>query len=451
MLSRHDRKVVERDRDLPSLALLLDGDRFGDWVVERPGAPPVTGVRCCYLRYKPGVRILARYQVTFGDGSSGIAHAWGVGDRARDKVAKAAALSPVDSPGPASRLVSEAEGVVVDFFPVDRRIPALLDMADPARRNRLLSRRSPRNTDEFWSDFQLHSYKPERRFVGTLTDRAGRKLVVRGYAGGQFRTALRGTRAFSSGQTFRIPRLRGRSRKHRLLLTEWMPGRPLDAAAWVEMDGGSRERLAHGIGQGLAELHAQVASPLRKRTPERESQGLRATARSVQAVLPKAGRHARKLSRRLKIRLQHAAREGLDHVPLHGDFHSGQLLMDERAIHRHIALVDMDRAGFGDPLRDLATFVSHLEEDALGGRIPWEAVAEVEAALIEGYERSSHGICRRRYALQRSIALLRLAPKPFRLREKNWPTLTSSLVQRAESMLESPTSSTPQPQPGIPA
>jgi hypothetical protein len=91
MLWRDDARLVERDRGLPGLGVVLDPEAVVDWL-RRHG--PDTGVRDArpqYVRYKPGTSCLVTYAVEATDGSA-VLTVKAYRPPALDKLAKAARL-----------------------------------------------------------------------------------------------------------------------------------------------------------------------------------------------------------------------------------------------------------------------------------------------------------------------------------------------------------------------
>jgi aminoglycoside phosphotransferase (APT) family kinase protein len=443
MLSLHDAGVVAREAaregGIPSLPILLDEEGFTKWLQTQPGMENLVSTHLQYLRYKPGVRMLAAFELELGGGDRVPAHAWGTPRSDLAKVVKEAGRARFSGSWGPGRILSRRRCLLVELYPEDRRLPTLATFADSAARQRLIDERIPECGGRQWTGFRILSYKPERRFVGALQGEGDQRLVARGYTGSWFSKALRAHRAFQTSNGFRIPELRGFSRSRRVLLTEWMEGRVLDPSTWEPGANGAPPKtgrrgpeLARRIGAALAELHGQPARPLRRRAARRESRGLRGAARGVEAVLPAAwGRRARTLAQRLKDRLDDEVGRPWSPTPLHGDFHPDQLLLNQDSL----VLLDLDRASLGDPTSDLATFVSHLDRRALEGHFPLPAVSGVEAAFLDGYEEAGGCLDPDRYRLQKAASLLRLAPQPFRERSPAWPSLTRSLVERAENLL----------------
>ena len=449
MLSSHDARVVareaSRDAGIPALALLLDEEAFTAWLRSHPGTDTLVSAHLQYLRYKPGVRMLATYELELEDGRRVPAHAWGTRPSDLAKMAKEAGRVRTSGAWGPGRILSSSRCLLMEPYPEDRHLTTLATFADPDAGRRLIEERMPECGGRSWTELQILSYKPERRFVGALHNGEEPLFVVRGHTRSRFSRALRAARAFRTSDGFRIPELRGFSRSRGVLLMEWMEGRVMDSSVWEgvgEGPGGEGGKdgtggrggteLARRVGAALAELHGQAALPLRRHAPRRESRGLGGAARGVRAVLSKRwGRRVRTVTQALRGRLDEDGSPTWRPVPLHGDFHPDQLLVHDDAL----VLLDLDRAALGDPASDLATFVSHMERRALEGQLSDAAVSSVEAALLEGYERAGGCLEPERYRLQKAASLLRLAPQPFRERSPAWPSLTRSLVERAEDLL----------------
>jgi aminoglycoside phosphotransferase (APT) family kinase protein len=449
MLSRPDARVVRRDPALPALRSILDPEALAAWLRAGPTPLPVREVTCDYLRYKPGVRALAGYRLILDDGSALRAHAWAIRaadlhkiDKALARPAKAASWGEDGGRQCAGRTADRPLGLLVQLEPNDRRLPALGEITDDAARAALFRRRMPDVPVPHPARVQLLSYKPERRFVARLAPDppAEGGVVIRGTTGPRFSRSFRAARAFTSGACFRIPELLGHSRRRRLWVLEWMPGTPLPPETWNAMGADGARALARRIGAALAELHRQPARPLRRRGVRNEARGLGGAARGVAAVLPgetaKAARHLVKLLRR---ELAPDALPELGEAALHGDLHPEQFLDGPEGL----VILDLDRAGFGDPHADLATFAAHAERWSLERRVSEDTAQAMVEGLEAGYRAGDGTLHARSLALHRAAALLRLAPQPFRERTPDWPAVTRALLARAESLAAPTPAGTP--------
>lgn len=433
MLSVDDRMLASRDTDLPGLPLLLDDEALLEWLKQHP--PHADGwsdlpeeVTCRYLRYKPGVRIVGAFEMRTACGYTLPFQAWAVSEAGRHKLEKAIGeLPPTFAP---ARRWCRMLRVMVQFHPDDRDLPSLARFADPGAREGLLSRRLPHLAGRYQGSLQILSYNPERRFVAALRGADGPAAVVRGSTPDRFGRSLRGARAFKTeAGGFRIPQFLGESRGAAVLVQEWLEGTAQDHEAWSRLTPPQASFLAQRVGRALRALHAQEARSIRRT----EGSGLTGALAGIEAVRPgDSSRAARRVVRWLRPLLHGSGGpppSGI--VPLHGDFHAGQILVSGEGL----GLVDFDRTVRGDPLRDLATFVAHLEAGCVEERIPSAVSAAAEEGLVEGYRAAGGRVDPDRFAWQCAAALIRRAPHPFRHRTPHWAAATEALVARATSRL----------------
>jgi hypothetical protein len=117
-------------------------------------------------------------------------------------------------------------------------------------------------------------------------------------------------------------------------------------------------------------------------------------------------------------------------VPVHGDLHEAQLLVQRGRIS---GLLDVDTHGLGRRVDDLATLVGHLSTLAIatGRRTATERYA---ARLLDGFDRVVDPVVLR-YAV--ADVVLGLATGPFRVLEPDWPANTDARIALAERWAES--------------
>lgn len=117
-------------------------------------------------------------------------------------------------------------------------------------------------------------------------------------------------------------------------------------------------------------------------------------------------------------------------VPVHGDFHEAQLLVDGGRI---TGLLDVDTFGRGRRVDDLATLIGHLSTLAVSSPRR-EAIERYAAKLLDTFDRSVDPVL-----LRHAVAsvVLGLATGPFRVLEPAWRTTTARRVRLAERWLVS--------------
>jgi aminoglycoside phosphotransferase (APT) family kinase protein len=423
MLARAERTLVEREPDLPGLGLVLDDARFCERLTGLLPDEGVRAARAVYMRYKPRTSCLVAYRVLARDGELDV-HAVARARGARDKLGKARERA-ARRDGPPRLFVLEDPPVMVAAFPEDAELRVLARLAAPGPRRRLLGRLLGRDPGTDDAPVRLR-YKPERRWVGRLTTRAG-AVVVKAYAPAGFEGVLRGSRAWRDQPPLRVPRLLGARPERAVLALEWIAGRALGEALLAGEAGPREVALA---GEALACLHRQPAVAL-PRTASAEADRVTAVAAALGFVQPNLAARADRLGRKVSGRL---AAPPLALAPTHGDFHAGQVLIADGSA----ALIDLDEAALGEPEADLASFVAHLERHACAGRLSSGRADALRDALLEGYARKAALPSDGRLVAHTAAALFRIAPHFFRERDPEWPQRTEAVLDRIEALLRGP-------------
>jgi aminoglycoside phosphotransferase (APT) family kinase protein len=421
MLTHADANVARRDPAVPGLAVLLDPDAVLELLTTSLPFLAPQSVRPVYVRYKPATRCLVAYEVRTANGTVPV-HA-----NAHSTERAIAATYPglliadsASSPG----VIMPAPGIVVSAFPQDRTLRSLARVWQPTGMNRRLEKLLPGCPGLWDAQLRLLAYKPERRCVAGVHGIDGTAAILKAYTASGYERAMTGARNFRSSGPLRVARVIGRSRRHRLIAFEWLPGETLsgllgDAPADVDRVG--------RVGAALAALHLQDVLRRREHGSARGADEVGAAAAGIRSLCPELADRAERLARRLSATLQQVKND----VPLHGDFHTGQVLVAQDTI----AVVDTDRASRGDPRMDIATFIAHLQCDALEGLRAPSTIERLGDALIDGYERSTGRAVRNGLAPHLAAALLRLAPRPFRVRHPDWPAVTAEILSRAEALV----------------
>ncbi len=409
MLSPADLALVSRDRALPGLSVLLDGDAVSSLV----GAP----VRRTYLRYKPGTSCVLGATAMLPDGLADIfvtAYA-ADGTVKADKVLAEAPLGSVLA-------FDRTAGVVAARAAADRDLPLLGVLDHERRRRRLLERVLPDRRGLRGARLSTLSYKPMRRWVGLVEPEQGAPFVVRAYRLQDAAAAVAAVRALE-GRGPRTPRLLGAELPLGLLAVEYLPGRPLQVAP-------AREDDLREAGRALARLHGLPCPGLPARTGSDDAAAVRATARQVAELLPDVADEVSRLAEQLTPLLSSGPETS---VPLHGDFSADQVVV---AATGQVGLLDLDRAASGHPALDLASFDAALSADelvvgGLGAR-PAHLTRELRAGYAELRPLPDDDAI----TVRTAALLLRRAGEPFRRCAPDWPGRTRTLLSRVAEMLD---------------
>lgn len=362
------RAETERLADLavPGLPMMLDDARLAGWLAART---TFTLTRRNYLRYKPGTSCVLGLETDRGP-----AFAIAVSAAGRPKLDKY-----LERAGDAVLTVDRDRGLLLGLPAADRHLPAL-------GRSEQVSGR-PAVPDPATTTL---AYKPQRRWVGRPeTDPT---VLIRAYARGGSVDAAARVQGFA-GAPVPVPTLVAAHHRSSVLALDFRLGRPAgpgDLAA---------------AGRALARLHRwQPPGPL----PARPAVPWRASALAAATLLPELAPRIRALLTRIEAGGEPFAPA----VPGHGDFSLDQLVVDPDG---RICLLDLDRAGTGSAVADLASAAAAGLDDAQ------------QADLLAGYGSVPPGLNR-----AVAVAILARLTEPFRSCRDDWPAGIAQRLERAE-------------------
>ena len=420
MLSPADQALVRRDPAIRGLAILLDPEAFAAALERAFPGMQIHFAHCRFLRYKPGLICVATYQIDVGSGYLEL-QAEAYAQSRLNKVERALRHAHPGGPFGASRVHLTEAAILIYLFPDDPDLPALA-----AVNSDLLRRLLPDRPDLARAPRVTLRYKPLRRYVARLDGQEGTALLKL-YSAAGYDAAVRGMLAFEpSGSLGLAPKI-ALSDADRAIVLGWVEGAPL------------RERLVTryfdrtglvATGCAIAHVHRQAGSGLQRVSRTMHVTALVNLARSLSSVSPE-----------LSVRIGHVASELAERLmaltsssmrPIHGDFDASQVVLGDASV----TLIDFDRAQLGDPATDLGNFVAYLEYDALHGWIEQDSITHIVEALLAGYASASTDVPDfARIRLDAALALLKLAPHPFRQRHPAWAEITERIVARVEALL----------------
>src|SRR5215210_1349877 len=237
------------------------------------------------------------------------------------------------------------------------------------------------------------------------------------------RRGLRRRAATVADMRLPLPRLIGGSRRHRVLVLEWLQGDSLQGALENGTWSGAGVTEAAGV---LAALHSRRVDGLPSWSPSLEASKLRAAAEAVAVTLPDLEEPALQLARRLGGDMSQTGRSGR---LIHADLSPDQVIISRDSSR----IIDVDSAMCGPPGWDLATFAAALERDVILGRVTTQVAEAVRDQFLGAYTRAAPMTVRLDDRLV-AAALLRLAPEPFRRRETDWTERTEAIVERVTEL-----------------
>ncbi len=426
MLTDDDQALIERDRALPGLAILLDDEAFAE-ALERAGVEVDTLVSR-YARYKPGTSCLVAYSSASGPFS---VHATTLASHLAGKFQKARARGRSNantfnpSPGRTHVYLEEAQALV-SFFPFDRDLPSLARLYDENQRRHLIERIFRDLHPKPTGVFETLAYKPGRRFVTRLRSSTTQDYVLRFFATPRQARAARRSRSIRASDPLRLPTLVGGSKRHRVTAAEWLEGRPLrdllrkgDESALVGIE---------ACAEALSELH-------RVRVPRWDAasltNGFDAIERGLSALDSRLTSKASEVRREIESRLRAVPTTT---AVIHGDFYDKQIVIGSGGP----GLVDLDDLRAGDPREDLALCIAHWDRDQLVGDLGSE-VDRFAAALFEAYTKVNPiAAAWKMETLDPFVgaALFRLAHHPFRSRRRGWAETIGLILDRSLEWVE---------------
>jgi hypothetical protein len=394
-------RAALEDPDLPAAELLL-GPEAGPLLEAAsaalgPAHGDVRTWRVSQVRYQPGEAITVEFRVE-------IASADGV------SVQTVVASVGVPVPTTTTMLSSGDIEVAVWRFPSDPLLPGLAVAADPSRAAELLAQ------------VGMPAGRLELR---TRAYRAGRRAVVE--------AEVEGTRVFL--KVLRPHKVRGLHRRHLALARSVPVPHSLGVAAdlgIVVLQAMPGEPLRHRLDRGASPLPSPAAIvELLDRFPT-------AAGRHRKGAHARAGFHGAMLAavvpdlapRIEEIRAELASLpDGEPEVPVHGDLHVSQLLVDGGDL---VGLVDVDTAGMGHRSDDLGNLVGHLA--ILSMTSPSATSIDAYGSRLVGwFDRLVDPAVLRRKA---AASILALATGPFRVQLPDWPRHTEVRIAGAERWLE---------------
>jgi aminoglycoside phosphotransferase len=377
------------------------------------------GARACHVQYRPGSEAVVRYDACVS---------WSGRPPVRETL-----LASTHRGGPLPGTVALEASVAgrdltvsVWRWPFDPVLTALSDLVTPGRAEARLAGlvRGP-------VAIHVAAYRPTERAVVRVDDADGRSIWVK-------------ILPPDTTESCAVSELAERHRRFRIAgvpVPEVVADDP--AAGWLaltDVPGPTlRDRLKAGGGSlpaaaGLVDLLRRVrATPLEGAALRTRTQDASGHAAMLATVAPE-------LRPRLECIVEaltpEVAASQLRSAPVHGDLHEGQLVLDGRRI---AGVLDVDDAGLGDPLDDLATILAHLRFRRTMAE-PTPTARRLTAYvdhLTDTFTASATEIGCRPDELRRvtAAALVGLATGPFRIQQPDWITSTERVLADAEALL----------------
>jgi hypothetical protein len=404
---RDGRPLPPADRAVAQLPSLLDRDAMTS-VLERSlrGRSAIEELRIASIDYRPGSGATVTYDAWVdGRRHLAVAAAGPAGGAAAARTPARLSIARAlggDSPATRPLMYDVRLGALIQWYPLDQRLPVL---AKPVAELRRLLAPAGLAVDETIERPQTLVYRPGQRAVLRLGG-----LVLKAYADDDaFRAGVRGlhlAQRLGAG-----PRLELALPDLRLTVQPAIDGAPVPRTR--------AEETAPAAAAMLRRLHEADVHGLPPVTPQQLLNTVAAAGALVGAVAPELALRARRLVRRLAAATPH----GLAVAPAHGDFNLSQFL----DVDGTMAVLDFDEACLAPPALDLAAYAANLVSGRPGDL---EAAEPALEALLHGYGARPEGV---RWFLAASIA--RRAPTPFRRHKRRWPERMARILDAAEAVL----------------
>jgi hypothetical protein len=356
------------------------------------------------VSHQPGTSTVARYRaaVRWADG------------RRRDQTLVASTSPTASSPVPGVDRDQPRANVSVWLWPHDPALPGLAPALDRRRIAALLRDLGLRATAP--PELSVRSYRPGRRAVVEVGTGAGARLFLKVVRPGRAAAIHRRHRLLAAHVP--VPPSLGWTADGILVLAA-RPGATLRAVLGANGSAPAPEELLGLLDRLPTEL---LDLGVARRPLDRVAHDAGVLAATLPAMAPRVHDLAARLGDLAATLAPPPA------VPVHGDLYDAQLVV---AGGRFTGLLDVDGAGAGARVDDLATALAHLSVMAQRTPAP-NGFGTYAAALREGADRW-HGSMAIRPRV--AAAVLALATGPFRAQEAAWATETERRLALAERWL----------------
>lgn len=318
-------------------------------------------------------------------------------------------------PGPVEVTVADVP-VWVWRFPNDPFLPGLPSATSASRVRELLDRLGVAPGEVH---LEVRAYRPSRRAVievSVLTPgREGRVLYLKVLAGDRARRLATVHRDLERAGV-PVPGVVGVAHEQGVLAIRAMAGTTLRSALAGDAVVPPPEALV-AVSERLATANLSTgADPSRFADPTRH-------VTSLGDLVPDRADDL--------VRVAEVARAvGGPRVPVHGDLHDAQLLIDGDRV---VGVLDVDGAGDGFLAHDAGSLVAHLE--AVGEVWP-QVNSRVRAYAAEVAEAYTRLLDPRDLARGVAAAWLGLATGPYRVQDAGWERFTRTRIDRAAAWAE---------------
>ncbi|MGH2714507.1 MAG: aminoglycoside phosphotransferase family protein, partial [Thermoleophilaceae bacterium] len=329
----------------------------------------------------------------------------------------------------------EDVGGLLQIYPVDRDLPALVRAAAPRKMGRLLGELL-RHDGRLRLRVEIVRYRPGRKALLRYQLRCGERRYVyaKAYAGPRAAHQHRLSNALAAAGV-PVPPVLGTVPQLEMVVHAAADGRPLLALRDVTEYASPLRAAA----ETLARLHGASIEGLRSVPADHDASLVRRSAETLAVLLPEHDLWIHELAAAIAAALAAIPER---RAPIHGDFYDDQVLVSDG----RVTLLDFDEARLGNPLVDVGNFLAHVS-----AKLSDTGAADAARETFRAAYLARCGGDARTLALFEACAMLQLAVGPFRRLQRDWPDAVLRLLRLAEHRLtESCPSTGPLLDPALP-
>ena len=442
---------IPADDRLPGLSLLFDFSQVKRALESnlKDLSTEIAECKGVYVRYKPATNCIVAYTAKFIHGVTGKTFdTWFYG-KCYTPGDFAVAIEKVnthrgDENSFLNPIISLPDDYVIFYvFPNDCEMKGLPTVSDSRKISRILY-----DIDDFFprsawriSDKRLKievvRYKPEKRAVVKIESRAVNRadhekktltVYLRTYCDdrGKFihHTMKELHRTLYSHPEVKVPRALAYESEKNFLLTEGLGGTPFIELMRVP----DRHNSIIKAAKALAVLHQLKGVKVSARSSMDLMTDARATGETVKQIVPETADMVRTILNQLELLNTGTAGDKSGFV--HGDFHCGQVLIQDNAA----AVLDFDRSFLGETFVDVGNFCAHLY--IIGRQNRWDDTQEMIDTFVAHYESAIHKkLDKTRLKLWTAYGLFLFSVYPFRSLEPEWKSSVTATMRECQRIL----------------
>lgn len=402
-----------------------DGSRMSACTVDR-------------IRYRRGARATVQYTVRLAGPSPGEQRELWITallyprERARDVFEELQrsipAIAPPGSVLPPVAFASDST-LILQVFPVDRRLPSLPKLLNPGRLAWVVARSGSAANDAWTAEAVRYraGLGCAIRWHVPARPNGERAAYVKAYRNdhqaARTHRALLALSSASGGRGFTVPEPVAYLEDHRALVQKEVIGTSLSGVLLATDDAAPVMRRA---AEALVTFHREAPAPARGRPTSDPLDDVRRAAALVSWIRPSLADAVRSVVLRVADGL-----EEVEAAATHGDLKPEHIVVSGDGL----TVLDLDWFSGSDPVVDVGSMMARLTGMALRHPAAAERIEVAGQAFADAYFAQVPSTWQRRFHRHHACALVQEAAGCFRHQLPNWPGLMDVAVQRAVDAL----------------